>query len=821
MLNKCVYNNKGTVLNMKKVNYTLPLLPLRGITVFPGMILHFDVGRPQSIAAVRRAMSSDKMVFLCYQNDITVENPGLEDLAKIGSIAEIHQILNLPDGNIRILIEGSYRGTIKNYIQHDNYVEVDVLRLNDVQGAYTDTQLQVLMRKALHIVEDYMELGERLSPEAISSLLSIDDPGELADVIMSNFPIKPQHKQSVLNILNVGKRLERLIEIITSEIEILSLEKEIMTTVQNNLDKNQRDYMLREKLRVIHKELGDDEEAESDIKKYKSQLDGRIIPDDVLAKLSEEFDRLKRTSPNSQEYGVIQNYIETVISLPWGETTADNLNITEVSNILEKEHFGLKKVKERILEYIGVRSIGGNPKSNIICLVGPPGTGKTSIAKSLADAIGKKYVRISLGGVRNESEIRGHRKTYVGAMPGRIIDGLKRAGSSNPLMLFDEIDKMSYDAIAGDPASAMLEVLDPEQNKNFRDHFIELPFDLSDVLFITTANSLENISRPLLDRMDIIEVEGYTQDEKIAIAKKYLIPKQRRLHGLTASQLKFTPSSYASIIEGYTKESGVRELERKIAAICRKAAIKIATDSKSCLSVKQSTIGDLLGKPIYRTEKADTSDKIGVVCGLAWTSVGGDTLCVEVNTMPGDGKIELTGNLGDVMKESAKTALSYVRANSFRLGIRDDFYKKTDIHIHVPEGAVPKDGPSAGITMATALISALTGRKVRHNVAMTGEITLRGRVLAIGGLKEKTLAAYRAGISKIIIPFDNMQDFDELPEVIKKNIAFVFAKDMDTVIDEALLPPLSENNTSIQKPKQYIENRVLHTENSVYTPNIN
>lgn len=800
---------------MKNKKYTLPLLPLRGITVFPGMILHFDVGRPKSIAAVRRAMAGDKVIFLCYQNDITVENPDFDDLAEVGAIAEIHQILNLPDGNIRILIEGISRGGIIKYTPQENYVEVDVIKLNDL---YNDNdsyiEIEVLMRRAMHTIEDYMEIGDRLSPEAISSLMSIEEPGELADVIMSNFPIKPQSKQDILNILNVKHRLERLIEIISAETKILSLEKDIMDKVQKNLDKNQRDYMLREKMNVIRKELGDEEEADIDINKYMSQLAERNIPEEVTLKLNEEFERMRRTNPNSQEYGVIQNYVETVISLPWGEYTDDNLDVLSASEILDRDHYGLKKVKERILEYIAVRRIGGNPKSNIICLVGPPGTGKTSIAKSLAESLGRKYVRISLGGVRNESEIRGHRKTYVGAMPGRIIDGLKRAGSSNPLMLFDEIDKMSNDSIAGDPSSAMLEVLDPEQNKNFRDHFIELPFDLSDVLCITTANSLDGIAKPLLDRMDVIEIEGYTLDEKINILKKYLIPKQRKLHGLTAAQLKFTSSSYSTLIEEYTKESGVRELERKIASLCRKTAKKLAESEDTFVSVKQSSLSNLLGKPVYRIDKIEHSDQTGVVTGLAWTSVGGDTLCIEVNTMPGNGKLEITGNLGDVMKESAKAALSYVRSNYVKFGLKTDFYKKTDIHIHVPEGAVPKDGPSAGITMTTAIISALTGKTVKHDVAMTGEVTLRGRVLAIGGLKEKTLAAYRSGIKTIIIPFENKRDYDELPAVVKDNIKFVFAKNMETVLENAL-------TDSSFSSANYIDNGVIHTETAIRTSNIN
>lgn len=789
---------------MKKIRYTLPLLPLRGITVFPGMVVHFDVGRPQSIAAVKQAMNNDKMIFLCYQNDFGVENPALEDLAEMGTISEIQQILNLPDGNIRILAEGLYRGKITKYTHMDDYALVNVSRRDDIMSNDLIT-IQVLMRRTMHLIEEFMELYDRITPDTVASLLSIDDPGELADVVISNFPIKPQLKQLVLNELDVKERLEELNAILESEIEILSLEKSIMSKVNQNLDKHQRDYMLREKLHVIHEELGDDDDAETEIKKFKKKLEGKVINQETSEKIEEEFARLRRTNPASQEYAVIQNYLETVVELPWSVKTDEILNVKKASAILERDHFGLKKVKERILEYIAVKALGGKPKSNIICLVGPPGTGKTSIAASLAEATGRKYVRISLGGVKNESEIRGHRKTYVGAMPGRIIEALKRVKVSNPLILFDEIDKMSSD-FTGDPASALLEALDPEQNKQFRDHFVELPFDLSDVLFVTTANTLDTIPRPLLDRMDVIELSSYTPEEKVNIAKKYLVPKQLEYHGITPSQLKFTPSSYSLIIEEYTREAGVRELERKIAAICRKTAVKLSENPDTVIAIKKASLTELLGKPLYHSEKAAHTDCIGTVNGLAWTSVGGDTLCIEVTTMPGTGKLEVTGNLGEIMTESAHAAFSYVRSNAFRLGIKNDFYKNTDIHIHVPEGAVPKDGPSAGITIATAIISALTGRKVRHDVAMTGEITLRGRVLAIGGLKEKTLAALRFGIKKIVIPYDNKQDFDELPEIVKKNIKFTYAKDMDTVIAFALSPDVKVSEKASDKPKGFIEN---------------
>ena len=785
---------------MNKIRYTLPLLPLRGITVFPGMVLHFDVGRPKSIHAVKEAMNSDKLIFLCYQNDIAEENPSLEDLAEIGTIAEIHQILNLPDGNLRVLVEGLYRGKITSLKYYEPYAEVNVSKKNDI---YPDDEvlLNVLTRRCMHYVEDFLALYDRLSPEITSTLMSVDDIGELSDVIASNFPLKPNDKQRILNELDVKQRTETLIEIISDEISILSLEKKLNDKVNKNLDDNQRDYFLREKLRVINEELGEETDASSDIRKYKKQLEGIIVSDELKEKLNEEFARLERTHPNSQEYGVIQNYIETVISLPWGIKSDERYNIKSAAQLLDKEHFGLKKVKDRILEYIAVRSIGGNPKNNILCLVGPPGTGKTSIAKSLAEALNRKYVRISLGGIKNEAEIRGHRKTYIGAMPGRIIDALKKCGSSNPLMLFDEIDKMSHD-MTGDPAAALLEVLDSEQNKNFRDHFVELAFDLSDTIFVTTANTLDTIPPPLLDRMDIIEVEGYSFDEKIEIAKRFLLPKQRKAHGLDSKQLSIASSAYLPLINKYTKESGVRELERKIAAICRRVAVMISDGTTEKVTVKASSLSDMLGVPPYGYELSNKSDKVGVVTGLAWTSVGGETLSVEANVMSGSGKLELTGNLGDVMQESAKIALSYIKANAFKLGIDADIFKNNDIHIHVPSGAVPKDGPSAGVTMVTALCSALTHNMVKSEVAMTGEITLTGRVTAIGGLKEKTLAALRDGIKKVIIPYENRGDFKELPQCVKDKMQFVFAKNISDVLDTALL---TTSKPSDKKHKVYNE----------------
>lgn len=788
---------------MLKNRMSLPLIPLRGLTVFPGATLHFDVGRPKSIAAVRYAMETGKTAFLCYQNDITVEEPIREDLAKVGAVAEIKQILNLPDGNVRILIEGISRGRITRFTDNGQFALVNVTRLDDIP-CEDDLQLQVLTRRLYKLTEEFLDLYDRFSPETLTSLLAIENPGEMADVIASNFPLKPQLKQEVLDELRIDSRLERLIAILSNEVDILSIERQIMDKVQSNLDDNQREYVLREKLKLIHEELGDSEASDRDINKYRSEIESRSLPQYVKDKLEEEFNKLSGTHPHSQEYGVIQNYIETVLSLPWDKKTDDRLDPEEAKAILDRDHCGLDKVKERIIEYIAVRKLSGHPKSNILCLVGPPGTGKTSIAVSLAEALGRKYTRISLGGVQNESEIRGHRKTYIGAMPGRIIAALKQAGSSNPLMLFDEIDKMSRD-YSGDPASAMLEVFDPEQNKSFRDHFIELPFDLSDTIFIATANSLDTIPHPLLDRMDIIEVGGYTYEEKAEIAKKHLIPKQRRLHGLKASQLKISSSALQMITENYTRESGVRSLERRIAQICRKTAVQITTGKSESVSIGTKNLSDFLGKPVYHYEKTDSHNQIGIVTGLAWTESGGDTLCIEVNTMPGNGKLELTGNLGDVMQESAKTALSYVRSCTFKYGIPQDFYKKTDIHIHVPEGAIPKDGPSAGITMATALISALSGRPVNHLAAMTGEITLRGRVLPIGGLKEKTLAAFRIGIKTIVIPYENKPDYDELPAKVKDNIHFVFAKNMDKVLETVLMPSGKPNKQPLKNDMTYIE----------------
>ncbi len=752
--------------------------------MFPGMVLHFDVGRKKSIAAIEKAMQADRLVFLTYQIDSFIENPAREDVSKIGVVAEIRQILKLQDGNLRVLIEGLTRAGITRYYDSDEYIEACVVEKYDIPCEDSLSE-QVLMRKVLGLLSDHFDLYEKINPQVLTSLVEIEDGGELADITASNFPLKAHDRQMILEELDVSTRLEKLIALMENENNILEVEQGVMSKLKDSLDKNQRDYILREQMKVIQEELGDFESGQAEADIYREKIANRNLPEEVKEKLDEELSRLSRLSSMSQEYGVVQNYIDTVLAMPWDTTTEENNDIALAKKVLDRDHYGLEKVKERILEYLAVKKLSPDAKGSIICLVGPPGTGKTSIAKSLAEALGRKYVRVSLGGIQNEAEIRGHRKTYVGAMPGRIAAALKTAGSKNSLILLDEIDKMSSD-FRGDPTAAMLEVLDPEQNSSFRDHFLELPFDLSKVLFITTANSIENIPRPLYDRMDIIEISGYTELEKLNIAKQYLLPKQRKENGVTSKTLKISDKVINIIIEGYTRESGVRTLERKLGTICRKAAKEIVEEEKPYITVSEKTLTKYLGSRIFTYEHLPQNNMVGMATGLAWTEVGGDTLSIEVNVMKGSGKLELTGNLGDVMKESAKAALSFIRANSDVFDINPDFYKEKDIHIHVPEGAIPKDGPSAGITMATAIISALTGAAVDRNVAMTGEITLRGRVLPIGGLREKALAAYRIGIQKIIIPFENKKDYEELPERIKEKIQFVFAKNIKTVLENAI-----------------------------------
>lgn len=769
---------------MNRKKNRLPLLPLRGLSVFPGVVIHFDVGRQKSKAAVDTAMKEDRLLFLCYQPDITIEEPKKAELSKIGTIAEIKQTLMLPDGNMRILVEGICRAELTRFYDEDyckmvSYEEKEEIECKD------KLYEKALMKRIENLLEEYLDVYDKVTPETIAALEDIDEAGVLADITTSNFPLKPQQKQEILEELDITKRLEKLITMMQEEVQVLEIEKGVAKKLGRAIDKNQREYVIREQMKVLQSELEDMEPFLNDADRYRAELEKRTLPQEVRDKLSEEIERLSRQPGFSQEYSVIQNYIETVLALPWDKKTEENLDLDKARAILNRDHYGLKKVKDRILEFLAVKKLGGEGNGSIICLIGPPGTGKTSIAKSLAEAMGREYVRISLGGIQNEAEIRGHRKTYIGSMPGRIMNAIKTAGVSNPLILFDEIDKMASD-YKGDPASAMLEVLDKEQNKKFRDHFIELPFDLSKTVFITTANSYDGIPYPLLDRMDVIDISGYTEDEKVRIAKKYLLPKQKLQSGLSKNALKISDKIIREIIDGYTRESGVRNLERNLALICRKTAYDIVNGETDSVNLSLSLLKKYLGARTYHRETNEKQNQIGVVTGLAWTQHGGETLLVEVNVMQGSGKIELTGNLGDVMKESAKAAMSYVRANSDKLKIDSDFYKTKDIHIHIPEGAVPKDGPSAGVTMATAMVSALSGTCVKADVAMTGEVTLRGRVLPIGGLKEKSLAAYRIGIRNIIIPYENKKEYEELPDNIKSEMNFVFAKDMSAVLKAAL-----------------------------------
>ena len=759
---------------VSKVNkITLPVIPLRGLVVFPFMILHFDVGRKKSVMALERAMADNQKVFLTAQKDIEVEEPKGSDLYKFGVIASVKQLLKMPNGNIHVLVEGERRGKLIEVFDDIGCITADIRPYNEhFRGNPEDPAVMALVRAAKDCFEEFAELNPKITKDAAVGVLNINTPGELSDLIAANVFVEVADKMEVLSETNHIKRITKLLGAMEKELEILRLEYDIGEQVKGEIDKNQRDYYLREQLKVIQKELNGDFDAENEIEEYRQTLKTLDMPEKSKEKLNKDLDRLQKLQPMSADAGVLRTYIETVFSLPWNNTTKENINLKKVRSVLDADHYGLSKVKDRIVEFLAVKLLSGNTKGSIICLVGPPGVGKTSVAKSIAEAIGRKYVRMSLGGVRDEAEIRGHRKTYIGAMPGRVINAIKQAGTKNPLILLDEIDKLST-SYNGDPSAALLEVLDSEQNFSFRDHYIEIPFDLSDVMFMVTANSLDTISRPLLDRMEVIELSSYTETEKVQICKKFLIPKQRRENGLKPQQLRISDGAVHDIINYYTREAGVRGLERSIGAICRKCAKNILADGAANVSVTPKNLEDFLGIKRFDYDTVSKKDEVGVVNGLAWTSVGGDTLQVEVNIMPGTGKVQLTGKLGDIMKESALSAISYLRSCSEKYGIASDFYKDNDIHIHVPEGATPKDGPSAGVTMATALLSALKNKAVRHDVAMTGEITIRGRVLPIGGLKEKSIAAYRAGVKTVIVPKPNMRDLDEIPREVRDNLTFV------------------------------------------------
>ena len=763
----------------------MPALALRGLTIFPNMLLHFDVAREASIKALDESMTTGQPIFLVAQRDLSVEDPTEEDLYRIGTISTVRQILRLPGSSVRVMVEGVSRGRLQSLTQTTPHFIAQVEEIPEEVPARRSARTEALMRQTYELFETYIDLAPKMTPDILLSVLSSEEPGYIADYIAQNLPMRTGDKQAILEELRPIRRLEKLCHNLRREVEILELEHEMQNKVRDHLTRSQRDYVLREQLKVLQQELGEDSQGDSEITEYRQRIAQAKLPQEVADKLNKELGRLEKQPYGSAEATVLRNYLDNVLELPWGKRTKERVNVEAARKVLDGDHYGLNKVKERILEFLAVKQLAPQLKGQILCLVGPPGVGKTSIAASMARAIHRNMARISLGGVHDEAEIRGHRKTYVGAMPGRIIAAIKQADSCNPLLLLDEIDKLGNDQ-RGDPASALLEVLDAEQNATFRDHFLEVPFDLSDVLFITTANTLDTIPRPLLDRMEVIELTSYTDEEKVEIAKRHLIPKQIKRHGLTKAKFKLSDDALRTLIRGYTRESGVRILERQIGALCRKAAMRLVTGTVKSVSVTEKNLEELLGIPRYHPDHIPQTEQVGVVNGLAWTSVGGEILEVEVAVVPGTGKVELTGNLGDVMKESAHAALTYIRSRAAQLGIEADFHKTKDLHIHFPEGAVPKDGPSAGIAITTAMVSALTNMPVKTELAMTGEVTLRGRVLPIGGLKEKTMAAYRNGIRTVIVPSDNVKDLEEIDPTVKAGLRFVPVEQVDQVLAEAL-----------------------------------
>lgn len=771
---------------MGEIVKVLPVLPLRGMMVFPYMMVHLDAGRQASIAALEQAMLDDnRRIFLLAQRDADVDEPQPADLYTIGTVAEVKHLMKLPDGAVRVLVEGLYRGQIVSInAEEKEYFEAEIREYPD--RADKSTEMEALVRVVVHEFEQWVKTSQKIPADAMVSVSIIDDAGRLADMIAGHINLKLEDRQAVLERIDVKDRLECLYGLLKRERDILEIERKIGRRVRQQVEKVQKEYYLREKVKAIHKELGDQNGIQGDIEEYRNRLKKGRYPDEVVKTVEKEIKRLERSQAVSQEGAVIGTYIDNLLSLPWEKCSEDITDIKAAEAILDKDHYGLEKVKERILEFLAVRQLTNGQNTPILCLVGPPGVGKTSLAGSVARALGRRFARASLGGVRDEAEIRGHRRTYVGAMPGRILEALKKTGTRNPVFLLDEVDKMGAD-YKGDPTSALLEVLDPAQNNTFSDHYIELPFDLSDVLWIVTANNLSSIPRPLLDRMEVITLSSYTEQEKLEIAKQYLLPRQRSKNGLSGKQIRIGAGVLAELIEEYTREAGVRELERVIGHLCRKVARKIVEGEAESVYVTTKNLTDILGKVKYPNKKSKRKPEVGLCTGMAWTQVGGDVLPTEVNVFPGKGKLILTGKLGDVMKESAQAALSYIRSRQQKLELADDFYETKDIHIHFPEGAVPKDGPSAGITMATAMVSGLTQCKVRSDVAMTGEITIRGTVLAIGGLKEKVLAAYREGIKTIILPKENERDIEDIPEDIRRKLEFVPVESMDEVLKAALI----------------------------------
>ena len=790
-----------------------PVLALRGLAVFPKQTVHFDVGRDKSVKALEEAMKRDQKLLLSPQFDLEIEDPGYEDLAAIGTVGQIKQVLRAPGENTRVLVEGLFRANLKDLTRTSPYLEGHVEAISEVEPVGSARE-KALCRRAISVYSDYLTLVDHPSQSLLLRLMASQDCGYVADTIAQNSGIEFSDKAEMLELLDPQLRLEWCIHALLEEIQVLKLEDEIQDKTRAEMDQQQRDYYLREQIKVMQDELGDGDDA-SEIDSYEKDILALKLPEDTEKKLLKDVDRLKKQPFGSSEGAVLRGYLDTVLELPWNVTTKERVDVAAAKRILDKDHFGMEKVKERILETLAVRKMAPEMPPQILCLVGPPGVGKTSVAYSIARSLNRKLARISLGGVRDEADIRGHRKTYVGAMPGRIITALTQAGSMNPVLLLDEVDKMGSD-YRGDPSAALLEVLDAEQNKTYRDHYLEIPVDLSNVMFITTANTLDTIPRPLLDRMEVIELGSYTDEEKLMIAKDHLVPKQLEKHGLKKSQLRLSDDAIREIIRCYTRESGVRSLERLLAQICRKADKMLLDDPElQRVKVTGANLEDFLGVRKFLPDRLPEGDQVGLVTGLAWTSVGGETLEVEVNVMDGSGKLELTGNLGDVMKESAHAALSYIRANAAKLGVPGDFYKTKDIHVHFPEGAVPKDGPSAGVTVCTAMVSALTGQTVRQDVAMTGEISLRGRVLPIGGLKEKTMAAMRHGIHTVVIPEDNVRDLEEIDQTVRRALTFVPAKTVDTVLETALnrpqeaapalLSPIPETAIRKRKPKPGIQ----------------
>lgn len=779
-------NNLRDTFLEEEEELVLPMIPLRGLSVFPNMVLHFDIGREKSINALEKAMVLNQYVFLATQKDENTDLPTPDDFYHVGTIGKIKQMLKLPGDSIRVLVEGVCRGKIDEVLFEVPYFQCIISKIVEKEADEVLPKTEALMRSALGNFDEYLSVNQKLAPEILPTVAGIDDPGRFADLISSHLEIKTEEKQVLLETIDPDERLEKLNEFLVREIEILNIEQDISTKVKSQMNKNQREYYLREQMRAIQEELGVSEEMEDEVDDWLQQLKKLKLDKKIHEKVEKEIKRFGKMQPASAEASVSRTYIETILALPWKEEKEKNIDLLKAEEILNEDHYGLEKVKERVLEYLAVIQLSKSLKGPILCLVGPPGVGKTSIAKSVARAIDRKFIRMSLGGVRDEAEIRGHRRTYIGAIPGRIITSIKEVGSNKPVFLFDEVDKIGAD-FKGDPASALLEVLDPEQNRDFTDHYLEVPFDLSKVMFITTANTVDTIPRPLLDRMEVIDVSGYTEEDKLKIAQNYLIPKKVKEHALKEENISFSEKSIRDLINYYTRESGVRNLEREIANICRKVTRKIVSGKDKPYKITEKNIEGYLGKKRYRYDIIKDETEIGVTTGMAWTAVGGDTLFIETTAVQGSGKLVLTGQLGEVMQESAKAGISYIRSVSDELGIAEDFYKELDLHIHIPEGAVPKDGPSAGVTMCTAIVSTLTETPVRKDVAMTGEITLRGKVLPVGGIREKVLAAHRAGIKKVLLPVENEKDIDDIPKNVRRQLEFVLIERVSEALEHALV----------------------------------